>query len=173
MNLPEQFSYLKAYTQPDPNSIALPATLTSNTYRPSRHIDARGSLVEVHRQSWHDHQVQQVYLSETLPGVIKAWHLHMEQTDLMVCVKGRVLVAWCPLSFSPRMVQERVLDAATPEALAIPPGAAHGWMALGNESAVVMNMPNREYTGLDEYRRDPHEGPAPDTPYDWRRCRDG
>lgn len=80
------------------------------------HVDARGGLVEVHRESWArlfdacgvggedaatEHvdaadpeaaraPARQVYLSATEPGAVKGWHLHLRQTDRFVCVRGRV-----------------------------------------------------------------------------------
>lgn len=79
-------------------------------------VDARGGLVEVHRESWArlfdacgvvgedaatEHvdaadpeaaraPTRQVYLSATEPGAVKGWHLHLRQTDRFVCVRGRV-----------------------------------------------------------------------------------
>lgn len=56
----------------------------------------------------------------------------------------------------------------------IPPGVAHGWIALGNRPALVVNAVSREYDGQAEWRCDPHGPPAPGLPvYDWRAYRDG
>lgn len=156
-----------------------------------RHLDARGSLFECYRDSWpndvHDGDlsekrpkghggVAQAYLSETLPGVAKGWHVHLQQTDRFVCVRGRVLVGLFSLRLEPResrIVTEVVLDAEVPGTLTIPPGVAHGWVALGNEPSVVLNLVSREYDGSDEYRRDAAYGPVDGVAYDWHRRRDG
>lgn len=56
----------------------------------------------------------------------------------------------------------------------IPPGVAHGWIALGNEDAHVLNLVSRAYTGVQERRCDPHGQVAPGLPaWDWRARRDG
>ena len=117
-------------------------------------------------------------MSTTRPGVVKGWHAHTEQVDRFVVVRGSVLVALCDLTV-PReewRVQEVVLDCQRgPRVLTIPPGVAHGWMALEHQDGEswVMNLCSREYTGSDEFRRGPHDGPVPSVPYDWRQSRDG
>jgi dTDP-4-dehydrorhamnose 3,5-epimerase-like enzyme len=56
----------------------------------------------------------------------------------------------------------------------IPPGVAHGWIALGGEDAHVLNLVSREYDGTQERRCDPHGPVAPGLPaWDWRARRDG
>ena len=56
----------------------------------------------------------------------------------------------------------------------IPPGVAHGWIALGGEDAHVLNLVSRAYTGVQERRCDPHGQVAPGLPaWDWRARRDG
>lgn len=53
--------------------------------------DQRGRLMEMLRA---DDEIfsgfGQVYLTTTLPGVVKAWHLHKKQTDNIVCVAGMI-----------------------------------------------------------------------------------
>jgi dTDP-4-dehydrorhamnose 3,5-epimerase-like enzyme len=56
----------------------------------------------------------------------------------------------------------------------IPPGVAHGWIALGNEDAHVLNLVSRAYDGTQERRCDPHGPVAPGLPaWEWRARRDG
>lgn len=58
--------------------------------------------------------------------------------------------------------------------LDIPPGVAHGWIALGSEDAHVLNIVSRAYDGVMERRCDPHGPVAPGLPaWDWRARRDG
>jgi len=139
------------------------------------HLDARGSLMEVYRASWYAEPagpVQQVYISTTAPGVVKAWHLHMHQMDRFVCVRGKVLVACC--RHGEREVQTVVLDAERgPRFVHIPPGTAHGWKSIGQEESWILNLCTHEYDGTDEYRRDAHEGPWINVPFDWNKCVDG
>lgn len=182
------------------NPIQVPAPPVRPDPTPSAtlrwHLDARGSLVELWRRSWgpllssqeevtehplvqhHPGHIAQVYVSTTRPGVVKGWHAHAEQTDRFIAVRGAVLVSLCDLT-GPRegwKVQEVVLDSQrSPRVLTIPPGVAHGWMALDHQDGEswVMNLCSREYTGADEFRRPAHAGPAPGVPYQWRQSRDG
>lgn len=173
------------------------------------HGDSRGALTELFRESWeggrreegdpekfrrlspvrgpehaqrHLGVVQQVYLSETLPGVVKAFHLHRVQWDRFVCVRGRVLVVLAdarPESPTFRNVWDTVLDPdRAHRALVIPPGVLHGWMTLGADVSAVLNCVSREYSppgtaACDEFRQPPHaalfEG---GDPYPWLARRD-
>ncbi len=56
----------------------------------------------------------------------------------------------------------------------IPPGVAHGWIALGADDAHVLNLVSRAYDGVQERRCDPHGPVAPGLPaWEWRARRDG
>lgn len=56
----------------------------------------------------------------------------------------------------------------------IPPGVAHGWIALGSKDAHVLNLVSRAYDGTQERRCDPHGPVAPGLPaWEWRARRDG
>mgnify|MGYP003659281633 CR=1 FL=1 len=150
------------------------------------HNDVRGSLVELYRQSWIGYNktqgapnetVRQVYISTTRPGVVKGWHVHAKQTDRFICVRGSVLLCTWWLDDRPGLitVQERILSADRDMvSVHVPPGMVHGWKALGNEEAWVLNLCSREYDGMDEFRKSPHaplvEG---DNPYNWNRRVDG
>jgi dTDP-4-dehydrorhamnose 3,5-epimerase len=170
--------YKRAFATPDPNAKREPLHTVSSDplqYDLTWHLDARGGLVELFRGSWTlgycEEPCRQVYISATSPGVVKAWHMHEKQTDRFILVRGRLLVVLCRDGAPPK---EYVLDAnKTPRLLVVPPFTAHGWMALGNEEAWVLNLVSEEYTGMDEMRRPPHEGPWPDVAYVWRRNRDG
>ena len=56
--------------------------------------DERGRLTEILRR---DDEVfsgfGQVYVTTTLPGVVKAWHKHLKQADNIACVAGMIKVA--------------------------------------------------------------------------------
>jgi dTDP-4-dehydrorhamnose 3,5-epimerase len=143
------------------------------TWRP----DARGAILECWRESWGVHDgCRQVYLSETLPGVVKAFHSHRIQTDHFVCIAGRVLlVLFDDREGSPTryVLEEHVLSPDRgPKAVSIPPGVLHGWKAISETPAIVLNAVSREYDGTDEYRR-PADSPADGMTYDWHGRRDG
>lgn len=166
--------------------------------RPLRwHLDARGALAELHRTTWagkpmHHRRdagsVEQVYTSTTRPGVVKGWHVHSQQTDRFVCVRGAVMVALCDLrpllhaqldnagQLPTSTVQTVVLDSSRGlHQLTIPPGVVHGWRALEHSDGEswVLNICSRLYDGTDEYRIGPRCQPAPGTEFDWWQPVDG
>jgi len=121
--------------------------------------DSRGYLMEVLRD---DDDLfagfGQCYVSATYPGIVKAWHAHSRQTDTFCCVQGNVKVGlWDGREDSPtyRQSEALVLGEFNRTLLQIPPGVWHGWMCLGTELAVVLNVPDRHYVydEPDELRR--------------------
>lgn len=139
--------------------------------------DGRGSILECFRESWGVHDgCRQVYLSETLPGVVKAFHSHRVQTDVFTCIVGRVLLVLVDVRVgSPTYgtLAEYALAADRgPRAVSIPPGVVHGWKAISETPAIVLNAVSREYDGTDEYRR-PADSPGEGLSYDWHGRRDG
>lgn len=217
---------------PPPEVIAEPLP-GARVLRLGWHVDARGGLMECHRESWHTlpargdalgiddakdadawgreiSPARQVYVSATAPGVVKGWHLHCEpaggleggQRDAFVALAGRILLVLVDLRgyepagpFSPRAAPdpsdwdpvsitglrrfvpagELTLDATrNPIRVEVPPGVAHGWLALGATEALILNCVSREYDGTQERRCDPHGPVAPGLPpYDWLARRDG
>lgn len=145
------------------------------------HLDSRGGLIELFRQSWHrnsavdgDGIVRQAYISTTQPDVVKGWHLHAHQTDRFVCIRGRVLLATYDLKGVSSAVSCQVLEPKRgASCVSVPPGVAHGWIALGGEESWILNLCSHEYDGTDEWRRDPDIGPIDEIPFDWRLRRDG
>lgn len=123
------------------------------------------------------------------------------QRDAFVCLAGRVLLVLVDLfgyspagpfsrDFSPPLmgpvsaaglracgvaVAELTLDAIrNPIRVEVPPGVAHGWLALGTTEALILNCVSRCYDGTQERRCDPHGPVAPGLPaYDWLARRDG
>jgi len=192
--LPELFRHLgyqqlRADDDPDRHAAILPPRVRScrQGMQPlTEHLDPRGTLCELWRESWGDApvagnvidpnegRVRQVYVSGTLPDTVKGWHLHARQTDRFVCIEGRVIVCTCDLrdlvdaefTSSGEMdclklqVVEHLLDARTPRTLVIPPGWAHGWWNPGPDFARILNMCSHEYDGTDEWRLAADEGPV-------------
>ena len=134
--------------------------------------DERGRLMEILRND-DDVFIQfgQVYITTTYPGVVKAWHLHKEQSDNVACVQGMIkLVLYDPREQSPtfKQVDQFYLGLHNPLLVQIPMGVYHGWMCISTEEAVIVNIPTELYVydSPDEFRLDPHDN---DIPYDWER----
>ncbi|MCC6313806.1 MAG: dTDP-4-dehydrorhamnose 3,5-epimerase family protein [Thermomicrobiales bacterium] len=151
--------------------------------------DPRGTLTELLRADWGDvcgpeMPFAQVYASVTVPGIARdedRWHVHERQTDRFLCLAGRIVVAVADARpDSP--TQGRLLladmaaasDAPAPYMVAVPPGALHGFVALGETPALLLNLPTRLYDASDE-RRVEIDGSGvvfPDgTPFSWQAVR--
>lgn len=134
--------------------------------------DERGRLMEILRADENLFlKFGQAYMTTTYPGVVKAWHKHEKQTDNVACVQGMIKLAlYDPREDSPtfKEVNEFYIGIHNPMLVQIPPDIYHGWMCVGEEEAIIVNIPTEvyNYEGPDEQRLDPHQN---DIPYDWRR----
>jgi len=132
--------------------------------------DERGRLMEILRSD--DPMFAgfgQVYLTTTYPGVVKAWHLHRRQTDVICCIRGDIqLVLHDPRGASPTRgeVDELAIGEGNPLLVSIPPGVHHGWKCVSPDEAFVINVPDQPYRREqpDEYRLPPDSG---EVPYRW------
>lgn len=137
--------------------------------------DERGRLVEILRV---DDEIfekfGQAYMTSIYPGIVKGWHYHNVQSDNVACVSGMIKLALYDKRIdSPtfKRVNEFYIGIHNPRLIHIPPGICHGWMCVGSQEAIVINMPTMayNYNDPDEHRIDPHNN---DIPYDWS-CKDG
>jgi len=135
------------------------------------HVDERGFLIEILRKdAKHFKQFGQVYLTTCNPGVVKAWHAHQKQTDYMFLVKGSVKIGLYDgreNSLTYKQTQTVIITELNPQLVQIPPRVWHGFMALGNEPAYILNIPTESYNydEPDELRIHPIDN---DFNYDWR-----
>ncbi|MEM5855327.1 MAG: dTDP-4-dehydrorhamnose 3,5-epimerase family protein [Candidatus Aenigmatarchaeota archaeon] len=132
--------------------------------------DERGKLMEILRcDDEFFKKFGQVYVTTTLPGVVKAWHLHKKQWDNVCCIKGvikLVLFDCREKSKTKGEINEFFVGEYNPCLIMIPPKVYHGWKCVSQEEAFVINIPTEPYNKKkpDEYRL------PPDTkkiPYDW------
>jgi dTDP-4-dehydrorhamnose 3,5-epimerase len=134
------------------------------------HADERGSLTEVLRRDWPGFAgFGQALVTVNNPGVIRGWHWHRRQTDIIVVIQGRAVL---PLydgregSGSFGRVEEHIGDGGAPFALVVPPGVYHGYKTLGSEPATILNFPSELYdAAAPDEERVPHD--APHIGYDW------
>ena len=134
--------------------------------------DERGFLLEILRADDPElfTKFGQVYVSATYPGVVKAWHYHQRQVDNFACVAGMVkLVLVDTRADSPTRgaVNELFVGTQNPMLVQVPNLVYHGWKSIGQDLALVVNVPTEpyHYGEPDEYRLDPHDT----LPYDWNR----
>jgi dTDP-4-dehydrorhamnose 3,5-epimerase len=132
--------------------------------------DERGYLMEILREDDEIYErFGQVYVSLNYPGVIRAWHYHMKQTDYFVCIKGMIKVPlYDARKDSPTFgeVNEFFLGENNRILLSIPIGVYHGYKTVGVEPSLLLNFPTKPYDRADpdEYRV-PFD--SPEIPYDW------
>jgi dTDP-4-dehydrorhamnose 3,5-epimerase len=132
--------------------------------------DERGFLMEMLRS---DDEVferfGQAYITAVYAGVVKGWHYHRKQTDHFVCVRGMAkVVLYDSREDSPThgQIQEFFIGERNPMLVKIPPMVMHGFKAVGNEMAMIINFPTElyDYQDPDEHRV---EWDSPEIPYDW------
>jgi dTDP-4-dehydrorhamnose 3,5-epimerase len=135
-----------------------------------RHADERGSLIELLRSDWPEFtQFGQAIITVNRPGVIRGWHWHDRQTDVIVVVEGRAKV---PLYDARRdsptygKVDVHLCGGEDVLAIFVPPGVWHGYQTVSAEPAIIVNFPDQLYDPAqpDEKRAPPD---APGVPYDW------
>lgn len=149
-------------------------TIAGVIWKPlKRFSDHRGWLSELYREDEVPAEYHPVmgYVSETLPGVVRGPHEHVEQADYF-CFFGPSnfrLYLWDnrPRSETYRVRQEAVVGSDNPMAVIVPPGVVHAYKNIGNVAGWVVNLANRLYRG--QGRREPvdeirHEE-RPDSPF--------
>jgi dTDP-4-dehydrorhamnose 3,5-epimerase len=123
-------------------------------FRPlSLHKDQRGWLSELYRED--DLPAQQhpvmAYVSETLPGVARGPHEHVEQTDYFAFVGPGdfMLYLWDARPDSPTRGHRlrTAVGQSNRQAVIVPPGVIHAYKNIGSTPGWVFNAPNRLYAG--------------------------
>lgn len=132
--------------------------------------DDRGKLMELLRC---DEEIfekfGQTYVTICKPRIVKGWHYHKKQTDHFICLKGKakvVLYDCRKTSKTYGLVNEFIMGWDNPVLVKIPTYVYHGFTALGNEEAMILNVPTEvyQYKDPDEFRASPFSG---EIPYDW------
>lgn len=129
-------------------------------FRPLKQFnDARGWLIELFRNDeladgdW----PQMAYVSQTLPGVARGPHEHVDQSDYFAFVGPGdfKLYLWDARPHSPTSGrrQTAVVGQSNMQAVIIPPGVVHAYKNVSDVPGWVFNCPNRLYAG--EGRRQP------------------
>ena len=118
-----------------------------------RFSDNRGWLAELFRCDELDEEYYpaMTYISATLPGVTRGPHEHVDQADLF-CFLG-------PSNFEIRLWDNRsrsstfgymmtmTVGADNPKSLLVPKGVVHAYKNIGEVSGIVINCPNRLFSG--------------------------
>lgn len=129
--------------------------------------NAKGGLQEIWRAGDPlGTTVDQVYMTTTLPGVVKAWYLHRQQVDQVFPLKGRTLLVLCDMRTDEKACVEIMLDAAAPTLVLVDAGIWHGFRACGTEPSQLLHMNSRAINmpRADEIRMAQDD---PTIPYQW------
>ncbi|MCQ5375602.1 MAG: dTDP-4-dehydrorhamnose 3,5-epimerase family protein [Methanomassiliicoccales archaeon] len=133
-------------------------------------VDERGWLMELFRSDWKEYErFGQLYITTCYPGIVKAWHYHKKQTDNFICIKGMAKVVLYDArenSITKGVINEFFMGERNFMLLKIPPNVYHGFKAIGNREAWILNIPTEvyNYSNPDEFRV-PFD--SKDIPYDW------
>lgn len=134
--------------------------------------DERGHLVEMFREDWdiYEPDPAMAYYSMTYPGVVRAWHRHARgQIDHFVCPKGRIKVGIYDDredSATRDELTTLVIGEHDQQAVRIPGACWHGFKAIGDGPAFLVNFPTKlyDYENPDEERL-PHD--TDEIPLNW------
>ena len=97
----------------------------------------------------------QVSTALNYPGIIKAFHYHKFQTDFWVPSAGLLQVVLVDLRRGSKTYSVKntlYVGAYRPWQILIPPGVAHGYKVIGEQSSVLVYVTNRTYDPKDEGR---------------------
>jgi dTDP-4-dehydrorhamnose 3,5-epimerase len=134
--------------------------------------DDRGYFLEVHRMggglaAGFPAETMQVSATLSHPGIIKAFHYHLRQTDCWTPLRGMLQVALVDLRVDSRTFGSRntiYVGDLRPWQILVPPGVAHGYKVVSTSEAVLVYLTSRFYDPKDEGRIAYNE---PHIDYDW------
>jgi dTDP-4-dehydrorhamnose 3,5-epimerase len=115
------------------------------------HADERGSFAEIMRAAGFPNAFVQANHSRSRAGVLRGLHYHRHQADLWYVVRGRLQVGLADLRErrSRPATASLVMDSDDPAALYVPPGVAHGFLALTDVDLIY--FVTRYFDATDEF----------------------
>jgi dTDP-4-dehydrorhamnose 3,5-epimerase len=120
--------------------------------------DERGSFTEVYRKDWKDllenDTPAQANLSQTFPGVIRAWHRHLKgQVDYFIALKGTIKIG--AFDEKTNELNEIISSGQNLQAVRMPGQYWHGFKAVGDEQVTLLYFTTNTYDpqNPDEERR--------------------
>jgi len=144
--------------------------------------DARGFFSEVLRSDWKNFmegdEVRQVNVSESKPGVVRAWHRHVRgQNDYIMALKGRLKVSIYDgdrRSATFGKLDEVILDEDEPSIVRVPGHYWHGTACASKSPSLTLYLVTRpyDYINPDEERMDAN-APLNGKAYSWESQPEG
>ncbi len=132
--------------------------------------DERGAVLHMMRSDEPDFsRFGECYFSEVLPGVIKAWKRHREQTQNLAVPVGRIrLVIFDDRVGSVTRGKVLVQEIGRPDAyvrVRIPPGIWYGFACVGSMPALLANCADLPHVPTESERKSAFDLSIP---YDWQ-----
>ena len=136
----------------------------------SRYDDKRGWLMELFRDDELPigNEPVMAYVSQTMPGVSRGPHEHVDQSDLFAFFgPGDFrLYLWDSRKGSATFGKffTTIVGQSNPQSVIVPPGVVHAYKNISLHPGIVFNAPNRLYAGegkqepVDEIRHEDNEG---------------
>jgi dTDP-4-dehydrorhamnose 3,5-epimerase len=140
------------------------------------HADERGIVIELLRSD--DRMFEkfgQAYMSTCKPGIAKAWHYHVKQTEYFACVKGIMKLVlfddrWNSLTKG--VVQEIFLSPEKPLLVKVPAYVYHGFECSSDEEIIAINFKTEPFNPkAPDKIRIPFNDPK--IPYKWNSKKGG
>ena len=115
------------------------------------HADIRGDFREIFRRSAYSDRFHQANHSRSKKGVLRGLHYHRNQADLWYVVHGTIRVGLADLreQLDPPTTDSLIMSDDDPHTLYIPPGIAHGFLALTDVDLIY--LVTQEYDATDEH----------------------
>ena len=132
-------------------------------------IDERGAVLHHMRRDAPEFTTfGECYFSEILPGVVKAWKRHREQTQHLAVPIGRVrFVIYDDRESSRTHDKIQIVELGRPNdynRLRIPRGLWYGFTCLSDQPALIANCADRPHDPTDAELRPEDD---PDIPFRW------
>ena len=131
--------------------------------------DEHGAVLHMLRSDAPDFtQFGECYFSEVLPGAIKAWKVHREQTQNFAVPVGRIrLVIYDDRVDTGTRGNIQIQELGRPDAYSrvqIPPGLWYGFACIGSTPALLVNCADLPHDLAESERKSAFD---PSIPYDW------
>jgi len=124
-------------------------------------LDERGKVMHMmKRTDEHFNGFGEIYFSVIFPGAIKAWHRHREMELNYAVVSGNIkLVLWDGREDSATRgeTQEIFMGEDNYVLVKVPPGVVNGFIALGNERAIIANCATIPHDPAEMEKLDPFD----------------
>ena len=124
-------------------------------------LDERGMVRHMLRRTDpHFGGFGEIYFSVIFPGAIKAWHRHRKMELNYAVVSGNIkLVLWDGREGSPTRgeTQEIFMGEDNYVLVKVPPGVVNGFIALGNERAIIANCATIPHDPAEMEKLDPFD----------------